>query len=281
MTNEADPTGAERSRIIRAIQEARAAVDAAQWECERPGGPESGDLDQAYERLESVRERLDGLLDSYERGSKERPISRDPFTGEVFRHAMDTEGLDGPWWDSQRPARPMLALGPNLFAFTGAVTITGRPPRTPFPVKPGPAVPWVSPRLLSLPGVRAVLSYLRIGPYPAYAVVYFASPHPWGHPALNTWGTGRYIARHRDGSGSVESTWDLPEEYDFDIAPWIRRGRVLWIAPEDPGLQLHGVLEGCPYIGLEGYRHPVRLEDGVMENCLLDAPRSGSTGKGG
>lgn len=265
-------TSVERRLLIQAIHDARRELDTATWELDRADGPASGDLAAALEYHDQVHKRLGELLDVYEERLPVPAISRDPFTGEVLSYPIDTLGLDGPWWDNGQAVRPVTLLPPTVFALTGAVAITGKPPETPFNVKPGPAVPWVCPRLLALPGMRAVVASIRVGQYLAYPIVYFTAQTPWGHPGINTWGLDTYIARHQDGSGSIEKTWNLRQEYDFELAPWIRRGNLLWIAPGDPKMQLRSLLHGCPYLELEGYRFPVRLQDGVMENCLLDEP---------
>jgi len=258
--------------LIRAIGDARRDLDAAVWEIDRADENSPDDLDKAFEDLKQLRGKLDTFVQSYEESLPRPVISRDPFSGEIFSYPIDTFGLDGPWWDNAQPVRPTTLLPPNVFALTGALNITGKAPQTFFTIKPGPAVPWVSPRLLSHSGMKAVVSEFRVGDYPAYAVIYFTIQALWDHPGINTWGLDTYIARHRDGSASIEGTLNLESEYDFELGKWIRRGRLLWIAPDDPAMQLRSTLFGCPYLNLEGYRFPVRLFKGALENCLLDGP---------
>jgi len=270
-THAAPLTETDRNALIREIAEARCEIDTAGWEIDRSEGPSDGDRDAAIERYERALDRLREVEQTYETRLPRPAISRCPFTGKLVEYPIDTFGLDGPWWDAEQPARPIVELPPSVFAITGAVAILGKPPETSFSVKPGPCVPWVCPRILSLPGTRAVVSKLKIGRTRAYPVVYFSlGPHR-GHPRINTWGTDRYIHTHEDGSASIEKTWNLPGEYDYDLAPWIRKGKVLWIDPEDTECKLRSLLRECPYLDLEGYRYPVLLRGGDLKSCLLES----------
>jgi len=265
-------TETERMTLIREILEARREIDAAGWELERSDGPSGDERDAANNRYERALDRLREVELPYEARLPRPAISRCPFTGNLVEYHLDTFGLDGPWWDAEQPVRPIVELPPTVFAITGAVAILGKAPETPFSVKPGPGVPWVVPRILSLPGIRAVVSCLKIGPYLAYPVVYFSIDSHREHPRINTWGTDRYMHTHEGGSGSIERTWNLPGEFDYDLKPWIQKGKVLWISPEDPESKLRSLPRECPYLDLEGYRYPVLLRGGALKSCLLEMP---------
>lgn len=270
MTDPTTFTDADRRPVVEALLEARKELDAATWQLDTPAGPASGDLGAAAEACRRARQRLAELAAEYAARLPRPAISRNPFTGRVLRYPLDTLGLDGPWWDSDDPVRPETLLPPGVFALGGAVAIEGEPPDTPFNVKPGPSVPWVCPRVLALPGVRAVVSQIQVGPHSAWPVVYFAAQPLPGRSGLDTWGLSSHLVLAEDGSYSIESSWSLPSEYDYDLAPWIRRGRLLWIAPGDGDLALHATVSGCPYLDLPGARHPVLLRKGHMESCLLE-----------
>jgi hypothetical protein len=236
--------------------------------------------DEASVMLEHLDEAHRRAMDLYAAYQDELPrpaVSRCPFSGRVVHLPIDTFGLDGPWWDHERPARPIEEQVETVFAVTGAVHIDGEPPVTPFLCKPGPGAPYVAPRLFASPAVKAVVSSLLAGPYMAYPVIYFAEDTPWDLARINTWGLDHYSAELPHGEGYSVSIPDDPRDFDFDLEFYIRSGRLLWIAPGDGTLTLRATIEGCPYIGLPGIQHPVGLRDGVMWDSLVTLPDEAST----
>ncbi len=270
MTGSTPFTDTERRLLVQALLEARRKLDAATWELDRPDGPTAGELRSAEEAYDQARSRLGGLVAVYEARLPRVALSRSPFTGRVLPYPIDTLGLDGPWWDCNDPVRPEALLPQGVFALGGAVALEGELPDTSFSVKPGPSVPWVCPRVLTLPGMRAVVSQIQVGAYTAWPVVYFSARPLPDQPGLDTWGLSNHMSLNEDGSYSIESSWSLPSDYDYDLAPWIRRGRLLWIAPGDESLELHATVSDCPYLDLPGSRDPVLLRNGRMESCLLE-----------
>ncbi len=270
MTDTKPFTDTDRQPVVQALLEARKELDAAIWELDKPGGPNSEETPAAEARHDQARQRLAELAAVYRARLPRPAISRNPFTGKALRYPIDTLGLDGPWWDCNDPVRPEALLPEGVFALAGAVALEGKIPDTPFNVKPGPSVPWVCPRLLRIAGVRAVISQIQVGACTAWAVVYF-SAHPLpGQPGLDTWGLNSHLSLNKDGSYSIASSWGLSSDYDYDLAPWIRHGKLLWIAAGDEGLQLHATVSDCPYLELPGSRDPVLLRNGRMESCLME-----------
>lgn len=189
-------------------------------------------------------------------------LARDPFTGDVFAHSLDTAGLDGLWWRYGAPVRPVDERPARFFALTGAVRL-GRPVApAPFLCEPGPEVPYVVPDLFERTDVVAVLSSVPIGPHAGYAVTYFSKDQP-AIVRVNEWGTDRYTVSV-DGGIRWGERVEIASELDFDLAPWIERKRLRWIAPGDPELTLRDAVAGCPYLGLEGSREIVRIYDGEV-----------------
>ena len=123
---------------------------------------------------------------------------------------------------------------------------------TSFLAKPGPAVPFVVPRLLAHEGVVAVLAELLVGAHLAWSVAYFADPPLLDHHRFNTWGTNRYQWRGADGHWRWNDCTEDAEVLDADLAPWIERGKLRWIAPDDADATLRAEVRGCPYLDLEG-----------------------------
>lgn len=201
---------------------------------------------------------------NYEEGLPRLFLSRCPWTGLLLRFAFDPLGLDGLWWDCRNPARPLRNRIYSCQAVTGAVLLDGQIEPFPFLAKPGPAAPYVIPRLLLDPEVKAVISAAPCGRHRAWCVAYFA---PCDKPGLawpNDWGANERQVERAGGAWAREEALDAEEEWDFDLAPWIRFGKLAWIAPGDPALALRYGLEGCPYAALAGARRMQYVQDGEV-----------------
>jgi len=253
-----------RETLLREFLEAREELDRLADELDRAGPSGAGD-DAPYERAAA---RLAAAEAAYEAALPRPVLSRCPLTGELFRIAIDTAGLDGPWWDAERPVRPAGRRPDTFFALAGAIALPDPPPVTPFTVLPGPAVPWVCPRLLKLPGVRAVISTIEIGSSSAWPIVYYSDdPHP-GVRRLDDWGAEEHVAAGPDGEPIVTSAPPRAEDYDFDLRPWLASGKLLWIEPGDGTFLLRSTVGGCPYLGIDGRREPVVLRRGRIRPFL-------------
>jgi hypothetical protein len=202
--------------------------------------------------------RVEQILDYYRR--LPRPaLARCPYSNAVVHHSVDTGGIDGPWWDYQWPLRPAEELPPTFFAFTGALRLGSPLPSLAWLVKPGPEVPFVVPRLLSIDRMRAVLQSISVGGWDGWTITYFTDKAPEVE-RFNDWGACRYSF---DALGvEWDSVTEDAEPLDFDLAPWIDRGALLWIAPGDGELRLQSTPAGCPYLGLQGRRTFVRVQEG-------------------
>jgi len=207
--------------------------------------------------------------DKYIVGLPKLNVSRCPYSNEVYNLSIDSFGLDGPWWDAKQPIREENEAIPSFFAITGSVNIIGEPPVAPFTIKPGPAVPWVSSRLLSKDAISAVLSHIKIGLYDAFLTVYFTNSEKVDIDRINKWGTDEYLVNDNDGFAVLDRTYDDEDEYDFDIAPWIKKGKLKWIAINDKTLELQNSIDNCPYLDVKGYKYPVIIQNKTIENCMI------------
>ena len=157
-----------------------------------------------------LRTELSQAYESYAAGLPRLALSRCPFTGAVLTTAIDTWGLDGPWWDAERPVRPMEDTPSCLLVLSGAMRLVDPIEPADFLTLPGPPVPSVAPSLLERPGVSAVLGSLPVGRHTAYSIAYFADPPDDEPPPLNTLGhtelatsmerSGRPDRGHRRGA---------------------------------------------------------------------------------
>lgn len=271
-------SAAERRRILKDLADARREMAKAADAFNRAAPAEAPRLAAA---LDASRQRTLDLCQAYEAGLPVLPLSRCPFTGRVVRHSLDTFGIDGWWWDCERPVRPIEDLPATFFALSGALRLGADPPDVPFLCRPGPEVPFVVPRLLAEPDVRAVVSSVAVGPHRGFPVFYFAEPTPHEILRVNTWGLTQYVAEDPYGAGYVSRSYDVPVEFDYDLARWIRRGKLLWIAPDDGTLRLRSLVEGCPYLDLPGRRYPLGIRNGEVFSVLIATEGPGAAPKGG
>jgi hypothetical protein len=215
------------------------------------------------DRLTELVDRQASLIFEYQDGFPLRPVARCPFTGALARLAIDAFDLDGLWWNWGAPLRGDNDLPPTTFAYNGAMRIGTPVARASFVARPGPEVPFVVPRVLDHPDMRAVVSTLPVGPHTGYPVVYFADPVPADLRRVNHWGASLYFARTSEGFGEHYAPEGVAE-YDWDLAPWIESGKLSWIAGGDEALKLRSSIDGCPYVGLDGHREISLVVDGEV-----------------
>ncbi|MDT0270201.1 hypothetical protein RM844_28415 [Streptomyces sp. DSM 44915] len=184
----------------------------------------------------------------------EVPVARCPASGRLVTWPLDQVDLDGPWWNVDAPVRRLPAEPPAAWlAMTGALRLDRSALAVaPFRARPGPGVPYVLPRLLGLPGVRAVLGQLAVGPHTAWVTSYFGSVPP-GTELADLWGQDSYpVWRHGRWQGWAAAGFRA-EDNDHDLLPWLRRGKLWWIAPGDRSWTPRQGLD-CPFLGLPGTR---------------------------
>lgn len=229
-----------------------------------PSEDEDERLSEAY--YASVADYLDGL--------PRVVMSTCPFCGEPFLHSFDPWGLDGIWWGEDDVCQYSEPPPCEHFrVLLGAVRIedSAIPPRTMMRCIPGPEVPFVVPRLLSLPHMVAVVGKLdmeRAGP--AYPVVYFSRDPIDAALLHHEWRRSVYWFQ-KDG----QDVWQaVNDEWDFDLDPYVARDALLWVLldPDEPRPPLHraSLGESCPFVNLQGERLPQEVEDG--ERAFLDLP---------
>lgn len=193
------------------------------------------------------------------------PIGSNPFDNSLVTVALDTQGLDGPYWDAQNPARPAESMPASFVGLTGAMGLApGSVEFTEHLCLPGPQVPFVVPELLGRPGVTAVLTTVTVGSHTGYAVSYFSPRSPEGPPLPNEWGRREYWIRKSGEPVTMGTSFDNLPEPDFDLGPWIDRGKVGWVAPGDDTYLLNWEREDCPYLDLPGARRFQRVQAGEV-----------------
>jgi len=207
--------------------------------------------------LETLRTNLHELIDSYRQGLSNKPFSRCPFTGKTVSLSIDTEGIDGLWWNSDNPIRLDAEAPKTFFAYDGAMKLNDQIESTLFPVLPGPNSPFVLTRLLQYDQVKAVISQVNVGLHAGYLITYFCDPFLIYEPRINDWGTRRYwesnpLAGDFTTPGKWISLDPLKSELDFDLAYWMAKGKLFWIKPGDTSLRLRVAIDECPFLQIEG-----------------------------
>lgn len=164
-------------------------------------------------------------------------VSRSPLEpSKVIFRSFDPYGFDGLWWRSD-----WSALEPpppaSYCCWTGAVSFAGEAPDLgTLGVDPGPQAPFVIPRLLELEGMVAVVSRLEMAiAATAYVITYYALPRPVPELLTAPWKSRTYL--YRTQLGRVR--WRACEEtLDFDLDPWLERGKLKWCLPDDAEARL-------------------------------------------
>ncbi|MBB5807629.1 hypothetical protein F4560_007397 [Saccharothrix ecbatanensis] len=211
-----------------------------------------------YDRIDEIAQRYRELL-------PEVTVARCPHSGALVRWPIETAGLDGWFWEYLAATRrPPADLPPTWLAMSGAMRLRKPVEHPPYAVVPGPDVPFVVPRILRGPGVRAVLSEVSVGVHTGWVISYFGPP-PVGVRLVNLWGTNTYRVG-RDGVGEGWD-WDIPgvSQYDFELTEWLRSGALLWIAPGDASATLREGPGGCPYTKLRGRQKITVISNGVVQ----------------
>ena len=112
--------------------------------------------------------------------------------------------------------------------------------------------------------MRAVVSSLPVGGHTAYLVSYFAAPPPPAVRRINAWARNQYELCDAKGNYKWGEGIEDPATFDYDLAPWISRGQLSWIAPGDKTLTLRTTADDCPYLAVEGPHKPQHLQLGKL-----------------
>jgi hypothetical protein len=184
-----------------------------------------------------------------------------PFDHLPLRRTFDPHGVNGFWWKvgrstSEPPACEHYCLLRGAVSYQGlAVPGTG----SWWEMQPGPEVPYVIPRVLSLDGMVAVMGRVEMtSGYVAYPIGYFsaAPQHPEDLAAAWCQNNHSYISR------AGQAAWRTDNDpWDFDLQPWIDAGKVLWCPPGSSNTIVVGPPEPCPYLNLPGERRPFLITE--------------------
>jgi hypothetical protein len=202
------------------------------------------------------------------------PMSRCPLCGGILTGQFDPFGFDGFWWQERELGLAREPEGCQHFrVLTGAVALGDSTPRGgEFDAHIGPDVPFVVPAVLELPTMVVVVSSLPMETRAmAYPIVYFSSEPPPPGSLTATWRETSlsFVAP------SGQMAWTIKNDpWDFDLRPWIPRGKLRWIMPGTQGMELASPEEtSCPYLDLPGQRRPQIVKGDGLRLGTVPNPR--------
>ena len=228
------------------------------------------------EELRALNREYERIKAEYYGGLPAIAVSRCPLCAEITLMAVDVFGLDGPWWDVLSPPGPGDAACAHRLVTLGAVdfderTLERAALQCTGEIQPGPAVSFVVPRLMALPGMMCVLysTEQAVASSAAYFMTYFADPPALGEAGHQPWPRTQYYYRDSEGHTLWNTRNDLR---DFDLAPWFERAppQLAWVAAGDDDMVLRwDPPRQCPYVDLPGRRWPISIRQGRVYDLPL------------
>lgn len=209
-------------------------------------------------------DRANALLEEYYDCLPRMTLSRCPFTRQPLTRVFDPWGIDGFWWQDRNIRRVKEPTAPRTFhLLQGAVSFNGQPLRGGIDEAfIGPDVPFVIPRIMSRPGMVAVVSSITMANgYIAYPIAYYSLEKQLRGSMTQSW---------REETYSYDGLWRIDAHpWDFELKEWVESGRVKWIAPDDPEFVVQEGWGNCPYQDLPGHRQRQTL---TKYNLFLSPP---------
>jgi hypothetical protein len=187
--------------------------------------------DQSWRELEKKRNALyvqiEPLVEKYWDILPAVELSGCPYCNQKLSRLFDPVDLNGFWWmdRTQRP-RPQPDCCAHFCLLTGSLNFNNLPAVGGlFECLPGPDAPYVIPRILELPSMKAVVSCIEMQcGYHAYSVAYFAQNPPAQQDLTHSWAQKVFHFKDKDGNKG----WDIRQDaFDYALASWIKLGKLL------------------------------------------------------
>jgi|GEM_PF-868844 len=181
-------------------------------------------------------------------------ISRCPICKEPLLYSFDSCGIDGFWWQEKMTEYKSKPKGCEHFqVLTEALNLNNKPPLGgDQEAHIGPPAPYVIPKVLSMPGMTAVIASISMkNGYIAYPIAYFSS-QPTHSPALaNPW---TMTSCNFEVNGKPSFTY-ITDPWDFDLSVWLDQSKLYWTKPDDENQTLNtDKQDGFPYADIRGDR---------------------------
>jgi hypothetical protein len=198
-------------------------------------------------------------------------FGRCPVCNALLEQVFDPWGLDGFWWQETSSGWcPKPSACEHFRVLTGALNLNGKPPLGgEAESHPGPEVPYVIPKALSMPTMIAVISSISMkNGYAAYPISYFSPEKPPTAALANPWTkTSCNFINPKTGRPAFTIKTD---PWDFELMPWIEKGKVHWIEAGDPQNMLKSApANQCPYVNLKGLRLQQTIKN---DKCFTKPP---------
>lgn len=170
----------------------------------------------------------------------------------------------------------------HLFCVDGALNLNNHNPTEVYApitasrnyIYMGAEVPFIKPRLLSLPTMIAVIHSFPVADiYTAYPVVYYTEQHPSQEKFSLGWGRTEYVDSYQSDK-SVTFSGKRSDVQEYHLQKWIIQKKVLWVEPESETTLCGGDNISFPYDNLLGYRNPYAIENGRRKS--LKSPKTNS-----
>jgi len=216
---------------------------------------------EAFRRADQALREMTTTEASYFRDLPRLAMSCCPHCDKPLFRAFDPLGLDGLWWRTDaQPDEPQPC--PHFCVLVGAVNLRASRPRPDFDLHPGPDAPFVIPRLLQQEGMVAVVSEIQMTDgAAAYPIAYFATRRPPVQTLVAPWARTNFVYSTQLGAHAWRHATDPasgepePDRWDFDLSPWVARGKVRWCAPgSDRSTLTAASASACPFANLPGTR---------------------------
>jgi len=228
--------------------------------------PEDPAQDPSPREDELLRERYYLRLGEYADRLPRITLSVCPYCDSPLKRAFDPFGVDGPWWVVRcQVAFEEPRACEHFKVLQGALGLNSLVPlEAREQVQPGPAVPFLIPALLRLPGMKAVVSRTTLATgHIAYPIAYFSDHEIDPARLCQTWCRDAHWFKDAEGNaGWLIATYP----YDFELEPYFKQGKLLWsdLAEKEP--RVLGPGDGpCPLLALPGDRERQDLSDGERE----------------
>ncbi len=245
----------ERDRIVAELKE-----------LDRKIYPEGDSRELPERERDLLKDRFYQVLGEYSDRLPRVTLSKCPHCGAPLKRAFDPYGLDGPWWHASGICKIEEPAHCGHFqVLLGAVALHGREPvEVKEEVRPGPDVPFVVPKLLELPNMVVVVSWISLATGDtALPIAYFSTEEIPPLMLHQPWCRKDYWFQTEEGGSSWSVANDL---FDFDLKPYLGKGQLKWVDLEEKDLPLHPVGdEKCPFLDLPGDRENQIIEEGSRD----------------
>ncbi len=214
----------------------------------------------SYQDRSRLGKEMDAVLARYFAGLPRFVFGRCPVCNALLEQVFDPWGLDGFWWEEDLAGDcPAPSACKHFRVLTGALSLNGHAPLGgEADAYPGPEVPFVIPLVLEMPSMVAVISSIAMGNgYTAHPISYFSTEPPPTNALAHPWTRTSCDFTAPDGASAFTY---LTDPWDFELLPWVAKGKVQWIKPGDRQNALRsGVGEPFPYANLPGLREQQKI----------------------